>query len=319
MSAPESRTETPACSVVIPAYNAAATVAAAVRSALAQTLSGVEVIVIDDGSTDATAQVVGGIGDPRVRVVSQANGGQPVARNAGIGESRSEYVAFLDSDDLWLPSYLELAVHALSESRDAGFAYTDAYAFEPVRGRVYRDSAMHSSRPPIPPPRDAADFLLELLERNFVFVSTVVRRSVLDEVGGFDESRRGAEDYDLWLRIAAAGHGAARVPGRQALYRLHRGQVSSHLTPMYADVAAVYAGLDLEQMPTPEHRALLEERRAWADREVAMLAGREPLRNFRRRLGHTFGRLRLRFGWGAVFYDAPPPEVAAAFGDLTAV
>ena len=319
MSGPDSSTETPACSVVIPAYNAAATVAAAIRSALSQTRSDLEVIVIDDGSSDATAHIAREAGDPRVRVHTQPNRGLPAARNAGIRESRGAYVAFLDSDDLWLPSYIALALEALDQRSEAGFAYTDAYTFEPVSGRVYRDTAMHSSQPPVPPPPDAPGFLLELLKRNFVYVSTVVRRAVLDEVGGFDESRTAVEDYDLWLRIVTAGHSAAWVPGRQALYRMHRGQMSSHLMTMYENVAAVYAGLRLDDMPTAEHRELLEARRQWADREVAMLGGREPLRNVARRLGHSFGRVRLRFGWGEGWYDAPPPEVAAAFPDLTAV
>jgi glycosyltransferase involved in cell wall biosynthesis len=319
MSDSESSAEPPVCSVVIPAYNAAATVDAAIRSALSQTRSDLEVIVIDDGSTDTTAEVAEQIGDPRVRVLSQPNRGLPAARNAGIRAARGTYVAFLDSDDLWLPSYLDLATRALAAINNPGFAYTDAYTFEPVTGKVYRHPTMHRMHPPVPPPADAAGFLLELLKRNFVYVSTVVPRSVLDEVGGFDESRTSVEDYELWLRILVAGHPAAWVPGQHALYRMHGGQMSSRLTTMYQNVADVYASLRLEDMPTVAHRELLESRRQWAQRELAALEGKSSLHGLRRRVSHTLGRIRLRSGLGGSWYEAAPPEVAAAFPDLTAV
>src|SRR6201994_3251093 len=123
-------------SVVIPAFNAATTIRAAVRSTLSQTMPVLEVIVVDDGSTDATAEVVAAMEDPRVRLVSRANGGPSAARNAGIAAARGEWVAFLDSDDLWLPRYVETATAALSGAPNPGFAYTDAYVFHAGRGQV---------------------------------------------------------------------------------------------------------------------------------------------------------------------------------------
>ena len=204
-------------SVVIPAYNAAATVAASVRSALAQTLEQIEVIVVDDGSTDDTAAVVDALGDPRVRIVSQANRGLPSARNAGIAASRGELIALLDSDDLLLPGYLALSREAIARTPQAGFAYTDAYVFDADTGRVRERSAMSRSNPPVPPPQDPGLFLAAMMRCNFVYVSTVIPRRVLDDVGGFDERRRSSEDYELWLRILLAGYRAAWVPGCQAL------------------------------------------------------------------------------------------------------
>lgn len=318
VSDPETSAEAPVCSVVIPAYNSAATVGAAIQSALSQRQSDLEVIVIDDGSTDGTARIAGLIRDPRVRVRSQSNRGLPAARNAGIRAARGRCVAFLDSDDLWLPDYLQLATSALDACPDAGFAYTDAYTFEPITGRVYRHTTMHPTRPPIPPPDDAAGFLLELLARNFVYVSTVVRRSVLEALGGFNESRTAVEDYELWLRILVAGHRAVWIPGQHALYRAHRGQMSSRLTKMYQNLADVFADLRPEEMPSAAHRDLLASRRAEVDRQLRALRSAR-LRGITRRTSHSLGRIRLRYGRGESWYDVPPAEVSAAFPDLRAV
>lgn len=303
----------------MPAYNAAATVGAAVRSALSQTLAALEVIVVDDGSTDATAEVAGQTGDSRVRVLSQSNRGLPAARNAGIGIARGVYVAFLDSDDLWLPSYLELTTRALEADPGAGFAYTDAYAFDPASGKVRRRTAMERMRPPIPPPRDAATFLLELLKRNFIFVSTTVRRSVLASVGGFDETRTSVEDYELWLRIVLAGYRGAWVPGQHALYRTHPGQMSSDASRMYRNIADVYGGLQMEGMPTVAHRDLLATRRHEAEINVAMVTGDARGRALLDRGRHAVGRVRKRLGLSDTWYPVAPPPVADAFPDLTSV
>ncbi len=311
-------TEEPICSVIIPAFNAAATLEASIRSALHQTRADLEVIVIDDGSTDATAETAKQIDDPRVRVLSQPNLGPAAGRNAGVRAARGEYVAFLDSDDLWLPRYLELVTRALEASGDAAFAYTDAYAFDPVSGRVRRRTAMQRMRPPVPPPADAAGFLLELLRRNFVYVSATVRRAVLDEVGGFDEGS-GAEDYGLWLKIVAVGHKAVWIPGQHALYRIHAGQRSSDSARVHRGLAELFAGLRTEDLPVGVHRQVLESRRLGADREVRMLAGHARLHRILRRSRRALGSTRQRLGLGDSWYDTPPPEVAAAFPDLTAV
>src|SRR5947209_8661253 len=152
----------PRLSVVIPAYNSARTIRAAVASTLNQTRPVLEVIVVDDGSTDATAEVVTGIADPRVRLVSRPNGGPSAARNAGIAVARGEWVGFLDSDDLWLPSYAQRAAAALGAAANPGFAYTDAYRFDGGSGRVKRGWALSA---PDPPPPDRESFLIALLGR----------------------------------------------------------------------------------------------------------------------------------------------------------
>src|SRR5450755_285989 len=303
----------PRFSVVVPAYNAEATVTSAVSSVLAQTQPDLEVIVVDDGSTDATAEVVQRIGDPRVHLISQANRGLSGARNAGVSAARGTYISLLDSDDLYLPTYLERSEHALQSTADAGFAYTDAYVFDSVSGRVRRRSAMARSNPPTPPPADPNGFLLALLKCNFVYVSTTMPRTVLEVVGGFDESRTSSEDYQLWLRILLGGYRAVWIPGRQALYRKHPGQMSKQLVTMSRNLAAVYDGLPMDDMPSAAHRELLTRRRRAARldaRVLSPLAALVPL---------GLVSAAKRAGVGESWYDTPPAEVKTAFPDLTAV
>jgi glycosyltransferase involved in cell wall biosynthesis len=303
----------PEFSVVVPAYNAAGTISSAVRSVLAQTQPDLEVIVVNDGSTDATAEIVAGIEDSRVRVISQDNRGLPAARNAGVAAARGTYIALLDSDDLYLPRYLEHSERALLMTADAGFAYTDAYVFDAASGRVRHRTAMARSNPPIPPPTDRNGFLLELLRSNFVYVSTTIPRSVLDAVGGFEESRTSSEDYDLWLRILLKGYRAVWIPGQHALYRKHPGQMSKNLVNMSRNLLAVYEGLAIADMPTAEHRDLLIRRRRAARFELRVIS---PLA---RLVPLGLVSATKRAGVGESWYDTPPPEVAAAFPDLTAV
>jgi GT2 family glycosyltransferase len=303
----------PVFSIVVPAYNAAATIGSAVGSALAQTRSELEVIVVDDGSTDATADRVAQIGDPRVRLISQPNRGLPAARNAGIASARGRFVSLLDSDDLLLPRYLECCQQALERAPGTGFAYTDAYVFDPVAGRVRRRTAMARANPPVPPPSRPPDFLIDLLQRNFVYVAVTIRADVLAEVGGFDERRTSAEDYELWLRILIAGYGAAHVPEPQAMYRKHSGQMSRNLVTMSRNLLAVYDGIDPARLPSTAHVELLTERRRQLVRETKVLA------RFAWMVPQRLVTLVKRAGIGESWYDQPPAAVTAAFPDLRAV
>ena len=117
----------PRVSIIVPAYNAAATIAGAIDSALAQQFEGFEVIVVNDGSTDATAHVLDGYGD-RIRILQQPNCGSVAARNAAARAAGGEYLAFLDADDLWLPGKLKLTVEALERSPRAVAVFSDHIA-----------------------------------------------------------------------------------------------------------------------------------------------------------------------------------------------
>ncbi len=303
-------------SVVIPAFNAATTVRAAVASTLRQTMPVSEAIVVDDGSTDATADVVAGIDDPRVRLISRRNGGPSAARNAGIAAAHGEWIAFLDADDLWLPQYVESAMTALRAAPNPGFAYTDAYAFDAVRGQIRVESMGEVMGAVVPPPRDREGFLVALLRRNFVFTSAVVPATVLAAVGGYDEALRLSEEYDLWLRILVAGFDAVWMGGPLAIYRLHPGQTSRQILAMNRTAARVFHGLRLEDMPSDEARRVLLEQRRLADREVAIIGGEAGLASLARRARNVLGTIRRRAGLTFSWYDEPPAEISQAFRDL---
>jgi glycosyltransferase involved in cell wall biosynthesis len=306
----------PRFSVVIPAFNASETIVAAIGSVLAQTARDLEAVVVDDGSTDQTADLVQRLKDPRLRLVRRENGGPAKARNAGIAASRGQYVTFLDSDDLLLPDYLELAGAALAERVRPGFAYTDAYVFYADKRLIARGTAMERQRPPVPPPTDSDAFLLELLRRNFVYTAATVPRTVLDHVGGFDERLIRSEDYQLWLRVVSTGYTPVRIPGLHGVYRLHDGQRSAARETMARGLLAIYESLDMDAMPTQAHRDLLNRRRNDAQQELRLLCGERRVAWMLRQSRHWLGRVRERMGLGQKWWNPPPADVAAAFPDL---
>jgi glycosyltransferase involved in cell wall biosynthesis len=186
---------TPTFSVIMPTYNYGRFIADALASVLAQSMRDLEVIVVDDGSTDHTVDVVRPfLRDPRVRYQAIAHGGAPVAKNTGIRLSRAPLMAFLDADDVWLPRKLERQLPLFEADPELGVAYSRRHLMnEDGVEVVYQQPALHRG------------LVLEPLFRtNFVCQSTaVVRRAVLDEVGLFDERCPVVQDYDLWLRVAA--------------------------------------------------------------------------------------------------------------------
>lgn len=190
------KAETPAVSVVIPAYNADWCVGKAIDSVLAQGFRDFEVIVVNDGSTDDTATVLSAYGDA-IRVVHQANGGLSNARNTGIRESRGELIAFLDADDWWLPGKLEKQMTLMESCPEVGFTSTTARVEDPD-GRLVNIWACAQWQGP---------FLVHLFGSNADVAGSgsavIAKRSLFKQVGGFDESLRSLEDIDMWMRLAA--------------------------------------------------------------------------------------------------------------------
>ncbi|MEO8383329.1 MAG: glycosyltransferase [Acidobacteriota bacterium] len=184
----------PQVSVILPVYNREQSVARAIRSVLAQTWAPLELIVVDDGSTDGTRDVLDSFGS-RITVVEQAHAGAYVARNRGLRHSSGELAAFIDSDDAWLPDRLASQI-PLMEREEVGLVFGDVVhvrpGYEPMRVTSFQ----------IAPPRRgrvAAQFAW----CNFVPTSTVlVRRSCLEEAGGFAEDVSLSCDYLMWFRIA---------------------------------------------------------------------------------------------------------------------
>jgi GT2 family glycosyltransferase len=302
-------------SVVIAAYQAESTVGVAVESVLAQTLDDFEVIVVDDGSSDETAAVAEAIAtrDQRVRVLRQANAGPSAARNRGISAGAGEYVSMLDSDDLWLPDYLAEMGRALDLNPEMGFAYTDAWGLDEVSGRFLKATAMARQHPPAKTlPHD--EFVAELMQRNFVYNAVTVRRSVLDQVGGYDPSMSHSEDYELWLRIAISGFTAVRVDGPLGIKRNSSTSLSNDTAAMVAGMGLAYRAV-LERHPaSPRVRALaearLEELREWERRGSRGL--NRILMGARDVLAAATRAPRARWRQRAM----PPPGVARAFPGL---
>ncbi|MFH1843698.1 MAG: glycosyltransferase [bacterium] len=205
----------PVISVVIPAYNAAEFMRRTVESVLDQTGVTVEVIVVDDGSSDATPEIAAGFGD-RIRLERIGNSGGPsIPRNVGVGAASGEYIAFLDADDIMLPGKLAAAVTVLNAHPTVGLLCTE---FQGIDGedRVIRERWLADYREfravlqSLPEPDagllPAAEAFRQLIRANFVGTSsTVCRRQALADAGPFDESLKNSDDRDMWFRIARAG------------------------------------------------------------------------------------------------------------------
>lgn len=203
-------------SVLIPSYNHAHFVSAAVNSALAQTHPDVDIIVIDDGSKDNTAEVVATFGDA-VNYVYQENQGLSAARNTGIRHARGEYIALLDADDLWSPEYLAESLKVIEQNPRAGLTYC-WWSHIDENGNPMPEPGFFNKR---------GHLLKTFAVRNyFPPVAVLVRKACVAEAGGFDEKLFALEDWDLWFRIAANGWEFDCVPQVLVQYRRH----SSNMT-----------------------------------------------------------------------------------------
>src|SRR2546426_189289 len=193
---------TPSCvSVVIPVYNGEQYLADAIQSVRDQTYQNVEVIVVDDGSTDGSADVAKKFGEA-IRYVHQSNGGVGKARNTGIAAARGAYLAFLDQDDLWLPDKLAVQVAYLDSHPEVGAVYCQCQ----VMGNAeLRSDHMRDLRQRLyyyaEPVKD--DVVGIMRGPCLLMTTTMFRREVLQSIGGFDEAfiGAGAEDMDLTLRL----------------------------------------------------------------------------------------------------------------------
>lgn len=209
--------ETPLVSVVIPVYNGEAFVAQAIESVLAQTWSNVELIVVNDGSTDRSAEVVANYAD-RLVLIEQENRGVAAARNAGMQQARGAFVALLDQDDWWRPEKLARQVPLMLANPRIGLVHTAVDHYDQSRGEW-----VGPLNPQARPDRLVGFCFPRLLMDNQIYNSTVLLRAeVLRQVGLCDLSIRGntVQDYDLWLRIARHWE-LAYVPEPLVVFRIH--------------------------------------------------------------------------------------------------
>jgi glycosyltransferase involved in cell wall biosynthesis len=204
-------------SVLMGVWNGAPQVREAVESILGQTMGELELIVIDDDSTDETPAILGSLKDPRLRVTRRPRGGLTSALNAALGQARAPLLARLDADDLALPERLERQLAFLERHADVGLLGTGAREVE-ANGRPV---AL------LRPPTGDAEIRRALIRANpFVHSSIVMRRAVVERAGGYDETFPVAQDYDLWMRLSRVTK-MANLPDLLVVRRLLPGRVTA--------------------------------------------------------------------------------------------
>jgi glycosyltransferase involved in cell wall biosynthesis len=221
--------QTPTVSVVIPAYNHASYLRQTIASALAQTWRDFETIVIDDGSTDNTAEVAASFGDA-IRYIRQANRGIAGARNTGIKQARGEFISLLDDDDLWEPDYLESVIPIFRQYPDTMAVHTGWQGIDKTGRKLPARSTTT-----VPP---AQTYETLIAGGFFTGACVTIRKTCLDQVGLFDETLQGCDDLDLWLRISRT-HTFRGVSKVLVLYRMHEGGLSANGLHMFRDYLKV--------------------------------------------------------------------------------
>jgi GT2 family glycosyltransferase len=220
----------PLVSVIIPAYNAERTLLETVNSVQNQTLANIEIIIINDGSTDRTGKTIENLNDSRIKAFSYENGGVSVARNRGITHTTGEFIAFIDADDLWTPDKLERQLAALESHPQAAVAYSWT---QTIDERGYWLHQYHSVFV-------EGDVYPKILVNNFLSngSNVLVRREAILSVGGFDSTLKSCEDWDFYIRLAAKYHFVV-VPDWQIFYRQSPTSMSSNVEVMETAALAV--------------------------------------------------------------------------------
>lgn len=218
-------TTKPLVSIIMPAFNAEKTIAESIKSVLNQTYDNWELLVVNDGSKDDTSSIVKTIEDDRIVMLEQLNGGVANARNNGIKNAKGKYIAFLDSDDLWIEEKLEKQIDKLLNSNyPMVYSKTLCFDCDPIKTS---DCMVHVS----------LDFenKEKILIYDFIAILTVVvEKRVIDEIGNFDETLRGTEDWDMWIRILQK-YDIAYIDDFLAKYRVSSTGLSGNLYQHYIE------------------------------------------------------------------------------------
>ena len=238
--------------MIMPAYNAATYLCRAIESVLGQTFSDLELIVVDDGSHDATADVARGFAakDPRVRVLQQENAGPGPARNLAFGAARAPLFAFLDSDDEWHPDFLAEQIAVLARRPDIDVVIGNAW-----------NRGGHRDGQPARPVRgaDQTITLAEILaDETVLFIMAVFRRGAVERVGGFDPSLLTNEEYDMWIRAALDGVRFTRNPRPLGWYSCRDGSLSADDERILSGILRVFAKTRPSLAPDSVERTLLD-------------------------------------------------------------
>jgi glycosyltransferase involved in cell wall biosynthesis len=243
----------PTLSVLMPAYNAADTIADALDSLLSQTVRPHEIIVSDDGSTDETASIVAGYGAD-VQMIHDRNGGLAVARNRAARIATGTHVALLDADDVWLPERTATLSAAISHRPDLDIMTTDAYV---VRGGVRDVDTYYGVR--AFPAQDQVD---AIMRSNFIFAAAI-RRTAFESVGGYDERLRCAEDWNLWIRMLLAGARAGLVDMPLYEYRRRPDSLTGRRVEMGLGVVEMLTRAASLPVSPSQRDALLDATAEW--------------------------------------------------------
>ncbi|MDF1582303.1 MAG: glycosyltransferase family A protein [Methyloprofundus sp.] len=217
--------KTPLVSIIIPAYNAELYIKKAINSLLNQSYQNFKIIVINDGSMDSTEAVVNQFSDARIGIISQANGGMSSARNAGLRAATGQFIAFLDSDDYWLPEKLEKQVVLLQDNPDIGFCSTQTRVETPD-GKFVNNWLC-----PVISISTVHTIMSESASIAGSASSVLARKSVQEKAGFFDESLTGLEDTDMWIRFAAISNYCC-IPETLTVILKRPNSVSRSLTNM---------------------------------------------------------------------------------------
>jgi hypothetical protein len=247
----------PLVSIVVPTYNCERHVAATLASVLAQKYRPIEVIVVDDGSSDSTPEIVSALGEP-VQLVRQSNHGVCRARNAGFERSRGEYVCFLDHDDHWFDWKLSRQVEAFTAQPEAGVVFTAFEFWHPVNDRYPEPSTFesHEDRTPSANPTLSGWIYHQFLLDCWALTSTaMIRRDVFAASGGFDPTLPYSEDWDLWLRLSRT-HPFVMLDRVSTLYRQHPGQGSRTVRDIDYRTRLLWAARRQWGLASPDGRAI---------------------------------------------------------------
>jgi glycosyltransferase involved in cell wall biosynthesis len=261
-------------SIIIPAYNVAQYVRAAVESALEQTWHDIEVIVVNDGSTDDTRHILDILQkerkDTRLRIIDKENGGLASARNAGIHAARGKYIGLLDADDLWDKSKAEKHINLMEFNPDIGLTYSHSRC---ISEQGHPAGMLISIR--------AELTLSDLIRRNYIGNGSapVIRADCFRTAGLFNEEMRGrgVEDYEMWCRILHTGCRAVLVPEPLTVYRLRDGSMSNNFQSMADNADDAMRSLR-EKMPDVPNRIFCEGH-AQHYRHIAWRAATNKQRN----------------------------------------
>lgn len=280
----------PLVSVIIPAYNAEKYVLHAIRSVLDQNYASIEILLVDDGSTDNTAALVEREA-PQARIIRQANAGVAAARNSGLRHAAGELICFLDADDGWFPGKLTAQVDYLQQHPEAGMVYHDWLIWKP-------DADGHYAEPQQPPSKDgqidperSGWIYHKLLLDCIVHTSTVmIRSNILPDIGFFDSSLTNGEDYNYWLRVSRRCE-IHKLNGVYSFYREVAGSLSNTPKSRNYEYLVIKQAVEEWGLSSPDGGSLTTEQ-----------------------INQRLARLAFRFGYSH-FYSGSPRLAGQAFLD----